>query len=120
MGRATLSLSRNPSHIAERFFLHVASSGSVWLLAAWLLEQLGRAAPAWAVPAGAWALALPVALSFAVISLREVYDVARGNWHWKSVIDWASWLLGLSLSAWLAWSLAPSLAAARAAMEAAR
>ena len=108
------------SHIVERTLVHLFSSGGVYLLAAWLLEQLGRAAPAWSLPDGVMVLALLAALPFALISLWEAFDVWRGGWVWKSVIDWASWPAGLGASAWLAWSLAPRLAAARAAMEAAR
>ena len=98
--------SRDWKHILRRAAIHMGAAPAVYLLFAFGLHSLGRALPAWSLPPGAWALALPALLAFTAISLREVADVARGGWWAKSVIDWIGWALGLGGSAWLVRSIA--------------
>ena len=65
------------------------------LTGSWLLERKVRW---WPHLHGWWALILPALLSFMVISMREIFDVAAGGLLIKSISDWISWIAGLGVS----------------------
>lgn len=96
-------------HVVERTFIHLFSSGGVFLLALCGLRLAERHAP-WPPLPMPWPLFLAALAPFTVISLREIWDVKNGGWFHKSWIDWLSWASGLGLCAWAMHWLAPWVA----------
>lgn len=80
-------------HIAERFFIHVFASGSVYMLAFFGMRFFRRKNAYW------HALIVPALIAAGFIGWREAFDVARDG-ELKSVFDYISWSLGLGLAAW--------------------
>ena len=97
--------SRDWKHILKRTAIHLCTAPALYLLAWAILHSFS------ALPGGTWSLALPALVAFAAVSLREVFDVARGGWVWKSVIDWIGWAAGLGGTAWLVRQIAATLGA---------
>lgn len=99
-------------HIVERFMLHVLLSAGVLLVAMALCDWAERRWSWWPRLAGWWILVVPALASFALVSLREVWDVAHGQPAAKAVTDWISWILGLAAAIWGLYRLRRRLAAA--------
>ena len=85
-------------HIADRFVIHFISAAGVLRysqLLFWWLEKSKRIRPL----AGRMWFIVPGGAALMLINLREVYDVAIvGDSAWKSLIDWFSWLIGLTVA----------------------
>ena len=95
-------------HILARFVIHVFSSTGFLILAIWLFWGLERFSW-WEPLSGWWQLVLPATLCFMLAASREIWDVSRGGWIGKSVIDWISWAVGLGLSCYGLYRLTPRL-----------
>ncbi len=118
---ASWQLSREVTkHTFDRAVIHFFSSAGVYLLGLWGFWLLERKVSWWPELRGWWEFILPALLSFAGISLREVFDVAAGGALVKSVCDWLSWLLGLGTSVWAVYRLSPRLLGVRAEIAKAR
>ena len=107
-------------HILDRAVIHFFSSAGVYLLALWGFWLLERKVRWWPELHGWWEFVMPALASFAIISLREVFDVAAGGHLVKSVCDWLSWVLGLGVSAWAIYRLSPRLLAVHGEIARAR
>ena len=77
--------------IASRFVIHLFASGGVILLVYFILTL-----PRWIwVPEqSAQLVSLAALFVFAFSTLREAYDVKRGQSLKKAILDYASWALG--------------------------
>lgn len=91
-------------HILERFFLHLVSSTFITLAIYFLLRYLLRtyiSLSLWISPNTLHLITLSALLVFALLPLREPFDVYFGKQVWyKAIFDQASWLLGAILSAY--------------------
>lgn len=81
-------------YIAGRFLLHLGGSTSLVLAVFFFTDWVHRR----------WEQGMPLilagALVFAGSTLREAWDVARGQSLRKAVVDYASWLVGTAASVW--------------------
>ena len=96
-------------HIFERGVIHFFSSAGVYLCALFGFWALERKVRWWPDLKGWGELVVPAFFSFLFISNREVFDVAAGGSVIKSVCDWISWILGLGMSVWALYRIAPRL-----------
>jgi len=101
------------AHILDRFVLHFVMSTGVLLLAMVGFIYLQRRVLWFPTLHGWWSYVVPALLSFAIISLREVFDVYYGQLVAKAVTDWCSWVLGLGVAVWGMYRLTPALNAIR-------
>lgn len=91
-------------HIIERFFIHFASSTFLTLAVFFALRHWGRKN----AKVGNWIsgihrhlLVISALLVFALMPLREPFDVYFGTQVWyKAIFDQLSWALGAAVSAW--------------------
>lgn len=92
------------SHILERFFIHFAASTFLTLCFFWALRYWARRnekAAAWISTSIRHVMLLAGLLVFALLPLREPYDVWAGNQVWyKSITDQISWFCGAAVSVW--------------------
>jgi hypothetical protein len=95
-------------HIVDRSLLHFFMAAGVQLIGLhgfWYLERK-KLIP----PIKGWLnYIIPAVLSFAIISMREPFDVAEGQLLIKVVTDWISWLCGLAAAIYALYRIAPRL-----------
>jgi len=103
-------------HILDRAALHFFMSAGVQLIGLhgfWYLERKG-----WMPPLKGWLnYILPAVLSFAIISMREPFDVAEGQLLIKVITDWISWLCGLAAAIYALYRIAPRLIAIHSSLK---
>ena len=92
------------AHILERFFIHMISAtfvtlGIYFALSYWL--RTNAKVSQWISLEHKHLLVVSALIVFALLPLREPYDIWAGNNSIiKSCFDQFSWLLGASLAAW--------------------
>ena len=96
-------------HILERFQIHVFSSTSLYLLALFGFWGLEIHVSWWPPVPGVWGLIFPAVVVFMAVASREIFDIAKGGWIGKSIIDWFSWAVGLTVSVYGLHKIAPRL-----------
>lgn len=93
-------------HIADRFLIHFFSSAGIVLAATFALGVAQRRLRwPWLPRFVQGQIILSAVLVFAVVVLREPYDVSRGDSLTKSICDFLSWAGGCGVSAWGLWRL---------------
>lgn len=80
-------------NIADRWFIHFFSSSMLFLLVFVFLVVPLTGHP------GAGPKALAVIIAWAIVALREVFDVWRGGPFVKSMWDWSGWGAGILFTA---------------------
>ena len=96
-------------HILERFTIHLFSSTGVFLVSLWGFWCLELYVGWWPPLHGWWQMILPALVCLMATGSREIFDVKRGGLVVKSIIDWISWAVGLVLSIYGIYRLAPRL-----------
>ena len=94
-------------HILNRFQLHFFSAGGAYLVALTLwrvCQEKWPRFPLFLAFRGWGQLIAPALIMLIIIDGREIFDVARGGWVWKSVIDRISWISGFGFSVWSVYS----------------
>ena len=102
--------SRTFGHISARFIIHLFSAAGLYLWVLWAFCELEARVKWWPELRGWWQLIVPAMSIFMFLSFREIFDVDAGDWVWKSVIDWVSWILGYVLAMIQARMLTPYFA----------
>lgn len=103
-------------HTLERALLHVASGGSVALLAMATWHACASRGWLW-ILRGKSFYALPALIAVFAISLREPWDVANGDPALKSTFDWLSWVMGIGLAQYALWRLTDRLMEVRLSIQ---
>lgn len=90
-------------HIAERFLIHFFSATALTLCAFFALRYWvghNQKVGVWISARRSHLLVLSAVLVFALLPLREPFDVALGQTWYKAIADQISWFLGAAVSAW--------------------
>ena len=90
----------SPEHILDRALLHFFASGvilyiftKIWAYAKLHAKNLELYET----------IIIPALLILWVTATREAYDVYKGHAFIKSLFDFASWFIGVSVFGWLIW-----------------
>ena len=89
-------------HILGRFIIHFFSSFSLVVIGFFALKFLAKKVPEaqkFLSPTFEHLVVLAALLVFTFSTLREAYDVSKGQALTKAFFDYASWLLGTGCSA---------------------